>query len=474
MVFVEVIEFTINHFGTLNEATKSIRIIPIVVFKDKAWHSHFTCLGRNVVLLVALLHHLTFDLTAFWVKAVFFTIDDTFSCHSVTMFIKVVPSLVFFILNKGIYSHITSIRDEVTDTAIWEANKLVFSLDTCLCIKVEGCTTHFNETSSHVTITVEIADILTITCKIVETVDSFHTIFIVVISVAIATFNKWVTSLKTIFKEVISLTIDNLFAFDLLTILIIIIPLIFTYTDKWRLGIVWINTWFSLTCDDLVTWVILLVTLWNDSNISIWTIRMPYWYVWKQFIRIRNDSNIRRSSWSRDGNRRISTTIPMNAVWVRRTRRNCRKTASWRWWWPWWWRRVRIPSWTWWAWRTWRTSTYWCWAATWLVSRTRLWWIRVLCSYDLRRLWRTDLTRSATYHSLWWASCWGRWWRLVAWVCLTAIVRWHCWQMASIFRQGWWVTFINQWSTWLNACICLFKTVTIRKRHFICLCRLVR
>ena len=164
----------------------------------------------------------------------------------------------------------------------------------------------------------------------------------------------------------------------------------------------------------------------------------------------------------------------MNAVWVRRTCRNCRKTASWRWWRPWRWRRVRIPSWTWWAWRTWRTSTYWCWAATWLVSRTRLWWIRVLCSYYLRRLWRAHLTSSTTYHSLWWASCWGRWWRLVAWVCLTAIVRWHRWQMASIFRQGWRIAFINQWSTWLNACICLFKTVTIRKWYFICLCRLVR
>ena len=35
MVFIEVIEFTINQFGTLNEATKSIRIIPVVVFKDK-------------------------------------------------------------------------------------------------------------------------------------------------------------------------------------------------------------------------------------------------------------------------------------------------------------------------------------------------------------------------------------------------------------------------------------------------------
>ena len=136
---------------------------------------------------------MSLNLTAFIVKVILLTVNSLKACHGITVAIEVIPSLVLRILRKSVDREISCIWNEVTYAAVRKADELVFGLNTCLFIEIEGCAIHVVETTIHLTVTIKIANILAWTCKVVESVKGLNPFRIVVIDVTITALAKDMT-----------------------------------------------------------------------------------------------------------------------------------------------------------------------------------------------------------------------------------------------------------------------------------------
>ena len=133
------------------------------------------------------------NLTTFIVKVILFTVNGLEACHGITVAIEVIPSLVLRILRKTVNCEISCIWNEVTCASVRKANELVFGLNTSLFIEIEGCAIHVVEATIHLTVAIEIANVLARTRKVVESVKGLNPFRIVVIDVTITTLTKDMT-----------------------------------------------------------------------------------------------------------------------------------------------------------------------------------------------------------------------------------------------------------------------------------------
>ena len=133
------------------------------------------------------------NLTSFIVKVILLTVNRLKTCHGITVAIEEIPSLVFRILRKTVDCEISCIWNEVTRATVRKADELVFGLNTCLFIKIEGCAIHVVEATIHLTVAIKIANILARTRKVVESVKGLNPFRIVVIDVTITALAKDMT-----------------------------------------------------------------------------------------------------------------------------------------------------------------------------------------------------------------------------------------------------------------------------------------
>ena len=193
IIIVEIIVITINDLSTFNQLTIAIDIVPLVVFRHKAWTGNFTTIAIKEVTLVIDSDKVSFNLTAFIVKVILLTVNSLKACHGITVAIEVIPSLVLRILRKSVDCEISCVWNEVTCATVRKADELVFSLNTSLFIEIEGCAIHVVETTIHLTVAIKIANILARTCKVVESVKGLNPFRIVVIDVTITALAKDMT-----------------------------------------------------------------------------------------------------------------------------------------------------------------------------------------------------------------------------------------------------------------------------------------
>ena len=135
----------------------------------------------------------SFNLTAFIVKVILLTVNSLKACHGITVAIEVIPSLVFRILRKTVDCEISCIWNEVTCASVRKADELVFGLNTCLFIEIEGCAIHVVEATIHLTVAIKIANILARTRKVIESIKGLNPFRIVVIYVTITALAKDMT-----------------------------------------------------------------------------------------------------------------------------------------------------------------------------------------------------------------------------------------------------------------------------------------
>ena len=75
IIIVEIVVITIDNLSAFNQLTIAIDIVPLVVFRHKAWTGNFTTIAIKEVTLVINSDKVSFNLSSFIVKVILLTVN---------------------------------------------------------------------------------------------------------------------------------------------------------------------------------------------------------------------------------------------------------------------------------------------------------------------------------------------------------------------------------------------------------------